>query len=101
MNNKRLRKGLLLTRVLFRPSPASEEICSNTSETSSIVMCPLCDRLCDFWKLGDSCANAYITFLFDNPATVFFSIAMSFWGEFFSNTLSLVRKRKENPFAVF
>lgn len=61
----------------------SEEICSNTSDTSSIIMCPLCDRLCDFWKLGDSCANAYITFLFDNPATVFFSIAMSFWATMF------------------
>ncbi|XP_042885220.1 anoctamin-4-like isoform X2 [Penaeus japonicus] len=61
----------------------SEEICSNNTEASSIIMCPLCDRLCDFWKLGDSCANAYITFLFDNPATVFFSIAMSFWATMF------------------
>ncbi|XP_042205000.1 anoctamin-4-like isoform X3 [Homarus americanus] len=59
----------------------SEEICTN--KTDSLIMCPLCDKLCDFWKLEDSCLNSRITFLFDNPATVFFSIAMSFWATMF------------------
>ncbi|KAK8378725.1 hypothetical protein O3P69_009442 [Scylla paramamosain] len=62
----------------------STEICSQESNsTGSIIMCPLCDKLCDFWKLKDSCLNSRITFLFDNPMTVFFSIAMSFWATMF------------------
>ncbi|XP_071550215.1 anoctamin-5 isoform X3 [Panulirus ornatus] len=62
----------------------SEEICnSQANMTGSLIMCPLCDKLCDFWKLSTSCLNSRITFLFDNPATVFFSIAMSFWATMF------------------
>ncbi|XP_068222523.1 anoctamin-5-like isoform X2 [Palaemon carinicauda] len=62
----------------------SEEICDESSNsTGSLVMCPLCDEVCTFWKLSDSCLNSRITFLFDNPFTVFFSIAMSFWATMF------------------
>ncbi|XP_045615890.1 anoctamin-4 isoform X2 [Procambarus clarkii] len=62
----------------------SEEICNRqANKTGSLIMCPLCDKLCDFWQLGDSCLNSRITFLFDNPITVFFSIAMSFWATMF------------------
>nr|XP_053626544.1 anoctamin-4-like [Cherax quadricarinatus] len=62
----------------------SEEICNRKPNmTGSLIMCPLCDKLCEFWELGDSCFNSRITFLFDNPITVFFSIAMSFWATMF------------------
>jgi len=44
-------------------------------------MCPLCDKVCDYQKLNSSCVFAEITYLFDNPATVFFAIFMSFWGK--------------------
>ncbi|XP_076035437.1 anoctamin-5-like [Oratosquilla oratoria] len=60
----------------------SQEIC-NKNGTGSLKMCPLCDELCDFWDLSDSCLNSRISFLFDNPATVFFSVAMSFWATMF------------------
>lgn len=54
----------------------SEEIC-----TSELTMCPLCDYWCDFWKLKETCIQAKVTSLLDNPVTVFFAIFMSFWGE--------------------
>ncbi|XP_064081291.1 anoctamin-5-like isoform X3 [Macrobrachium nipponense] len=62
----------------------SEEICDESANaTGSLVMCPICDEVCTFWQLSDSCLNSRITFLFDNPFTVFFSIAMSFWATMF------------------
>ncbi|KAG8224432.1 hypothetical protein J437_LFUL001382 [Ladona fulva] len=58
----------------------SEDICD---KTNNITMCPLCDRKCDYWKLSDTCLYARITYLFDNPTTVFFAIFMSFWAALF------------------
>lgn len=57
----------------------SKEIC-NITGPGSIVLCPLCDKACEYQKLQDSCLFSRITYLFDNPATVFFAIFMSFWG---------------------
>lgn len=42
-------------------------------------MCPLCDKVCSYWNLNDTCFYAKITYLFDNDATVVFAIVMSFW----------------------
>lgn len=56
----------------------SRDICSNTND---IKMCPLCDYWCDYWDLKETCFHAKVTYLFDNPTTVFFAIFMSFWGE--------------------
>jgi len=43
-------------------------------------MCPLCDSShCEFWALHNSCLYSKITYLVDNPATVFFSIFMAVW----------------------
>jgi hypothetical protein len=44
-------------------------------------MCPICDYWCDYWNLRDTCFHARVTYLFDNPSTVFFAIFMSFWGK--------------------
>ena len=44
------------------------------------TMCPSCDQNCPFWKLKNSCVLSRISYIFDNPATVFFTIFMSFWG---------------------
>ena len=62
----------------------SREICniSKNSSTGNIDMCRICDQYCDFWTLNDSCFTSKIAFLFDNPLTVVFAIAMSFWGTF-------------------
>lgn len=58
----------------------SKEIC-DTNGPGNIVLCPLCDKACDYQRLSDSCLFSRITYLFDNPSTVFFAIFMSFWGK--------------------
>lgn len=45
-------------------------------------MCPLCEW-CDFWTLDETCFYGKITYLIDNPSTVFFTIFMSFWATLF------------------
>ncbi|XP_050354863.1 anoctamin-1-like isoform X3 [Nymphalis io] len=58
----------------------SEEVCNYNS---TIKMCPQCDYYCDFWDLKTTCLQSRITYLFDNPTTVFFAIFMSFWAACF------------------
>ncbi|KAF2351380.1 Anoctamin dimerization domain [Trinorchestia longiramus] len=58
----------------------SNDIC-NKELARSIEMCPLCDTFCGYWNLNDTCFHAKFTYLVDNPATVFFAVFMSFWGE--------------------
>uniref|UniRef100_A0A9J7X6A7 Anoctamin n=1 Tax=Cyprinus carpio carpio TaxID=630221 RepID=A0A9J7X6A7_CYPCA len=58
----------------------SVEICD---QRQNISMCPLCDRVCSYWNLSTACGTARASHLFDNPATVFFSIFMSLWAAFF------------------
>ncbi|CAL9695334.1 unnamed protein product [Knipowitschia caucasica] len=58
----------------------SEETCD---ERLNITMCPLCDRVCDYWQLSSVCSLAKATYLFDNGATVLFAIFMSLWAACF------------------
>ncbi|XP_073799554.1 anoctamin-1 isoform X1 [Danio rerio] len=58
----------------------SMEICD---ERRNVTMCPLCDRVCSYWSLSTACGTARASHLFDNPATVLFSIFMSLWAAFF------------------
>lgn len=58
----------------------SKEIC-NITGPGNIVLCPLCDTACKYQRLHESCLFSKITYLFDNPSTVFFAIFMSFWGK--------------------
>ncbi|XP_040894860.1 anoctamin-1-like isoform X3 [Toxotes jaculatrix] len=58
----------------------SMEICQ---PRNNITMCPLCDRVCSYWKLSTACGTARASHLFDNPATVFFSIFMALWAAMF------------------
>ncbi|XP_050464477.1 anoctamin-1 isoform X1 [Cataglyphis hispanica] len=58
----------------------SEDICNRNG---TIEMCPLCDHFCGYWDLKETCLHARITYLFDNPSTVFFSIFMSLWATLF------------------
>ncbi|TRY73135.1 hypothetical protein TCAL_08802, partial [Tigriopus californicus] len=57
---------------------ASEDIC-NEDTIGNSVMCPQCDNHCPYWNLKNSCFLSKVTYVFDNNATVFFSIFMSFW----------------------
>ncbi|XP_061886923.1 anoctamin-5b isoform X1 [Entelurus aequoreus] len=57
---------------------SSKEIC-DASIGGSIVMCPLCDKKCSFWKLNSTCLSSWQSHLFDNEGTVFFAIFMGIW----------------------
>ncbi|XP_021326433.1 anoctamin-5 isoform X2 [Danio rerio] len=56
----------------------SREICNETIG-GQIVMCPLCDKKCGYWKLSTTCSSSWQSYLFDNAATVFFAIFMGIW----------------------
>ncbi|ROJ24385.1 Anoctamin-5, partial [Anabarilius grahami] len=56
----------------------SKEICNETIG-GNIVMCPLCDMKCGYWKLNTTCSSSWQSYLFDNTATVFFAIFMGIW----------------------
>lgn len=58
----------------------SEDICNGND---TIDMCPLCDHLCGYWDLRETCLHGRITYLFDNPSTVFFAVFMSLWATLF------------------
>ncbi|XP_038623806.1 anoctamin-2 [Tachyglossus aculeatus] len=58
----------------------SQELCD---ERSGFTMCPLCDQACDYWNLSSACGTARASHLFDNPATVVFSIFMALWATMF------------------
>ncbi|KAM4619256.1 anoctamin-5 [Polymixia lowei] len=56
----------------------SKEICSEEIG-GNIVMCPLCDKKCGYWKLNSTCNSSWQSHMFDNVATVFFAIFMGIW----------------------
>nr|XP_036311607.1 anoctamin-2 isoform X2 [Pipistrellus kuhlii] len=58
----------------------SKEMCD---QQNAFTMCPLCDKACDYWNLSSACGTARASHLFDNPATVFFSIFMALWATMF------------------
>ena len=60
----------------------SQDICAATG-SGNLTMCPVCDTYCTYWKLKDSCLLAQLTYFFDNNATIFFAIFMSFWATMF------------------
>ncbi|XP_043289044.1 anoctamin-4 isoform X2 [Venturia canescens] len=68
----------------------TKEIC-DLKLAGNITLCPLCDRACSYRRLKDSCLFSRLTYLFDNPATVFFAIFMSFWATTF---LELWKRRQ-------
>ncbi|XP_044050225.1 anoctamin-5b isoform X2 [Siniperca chuatsi] len=57
---------------------SSKEIC-DADIGGSIVMCPLCDKKCPFWKLNSTCLSSWQSHLFDNEGTIFFAIFMGIW----------------------
>ncbi|XP_052748991.1 anoctamin-4 isoform X1 [Galleria mellonella] len=69
----------------------SQEIC-DLKGPGNTTLCPLCDKACQYQSLSDSCLFAKLTYLFDNPATVFFAIFMSFW----ATTFLELWKRKQS-----
>ncbi|XP_063697061.1 anoctamin-4 [Culicoides brevitarsis] len=80
----------LLTMSSVDNTP-SKEICDKEG-VGNITLCPLCDKACSYQLLVDSCLFARLTYLFDNPSTVFFAIFMSFW----ATTFLELWKRKQS-----
>ncbi|XP_061402791.1 anoctamin-5-like [Musca vetustissima] len=62
--------------ITRRSDPISREIC-NTNKTT--LMCPQCDRNCDYWELKDTCGAAKANYLIDNNMTVAFAFIISIW----------------------
>uniref|UniRef100_A0A8C7GAZ8 Anoctamin n=1 Tax=Oncorhynchus kisutch TaxID=8019 RepID=A0A8C7GAZ8_ONCKI len=56
----------------------SKEICSEEIG-GNIIMCPLCDKTCGYWKLNSTCNSSWQSHMFDNVGTVFFAIFMGIW----------------------
>ncbi|XP_057238680.1 anoctamin-5 isoform X3 [Malurus melanocephalus] len=57
---------------------SSKEIC-DPAIGGAIIMCPLCDRDCEYWRLNTTCEPSRYSHLFDNVATLFFAIFMGIW----------------------
>uniref|UniRef100_A0A914DX58 Anoctamin n=1 Tax=Acrobeloides nanus TaxID=290746 RepID=A0A914DX58_9BILA len=57
----------------------SNEICHN----NTMIMCPICDHYCDFTFLNGSCLYSKISYVFDNNATVFYTVIMCIWATLF------------------
>ncbi|CAB4065346.1 unnamed protein product [Lepeophtheirus salmonis] len=56
----------------------NKEIC-DPKIMGNVTMCKQCEENCHPWRLKDACLLSKFTYLFDNAATIFFSIFMSFW----------------------
>ncbi|XP_076791129.1 anoctamin-5 isoform X3 [Arvicanthis niloticus] len=56
----------------------STEIC-DPNVGGQMIMCPLCDEVCDYWRLNSTCLHSKFSHLFDNESTVFFAIFMGIW----------------------
>uniref|UniRef100_A0A663MFF5 Anoctamin n=1 Tax=Athene cunicularia TaxID=194338 RepID=A0A663MFF5_ATHCN len=57
---------------------SSKEIC-DPAIGGEIIMCPLCDQDCEYWRLNTTCESSQYSHLFDNVATLFFAIFMGIW----------------------
>ncbi|XP_063715136.1 anoctamin-4-like isoform X2 [Symsagittifera roscoffensis] len=60
----------------------SREVCDD-GPAANYTMCPLCDKACEFWKLGESCIQVKVSRMIDNEATIVFALFMSLWGILF------------------
>uniref|UniRef100_UPI00398E912F anoctamin-9 n=1 Tax=Pristiophorus japonicus TaxID=55135 RepID=UPI00398E912F len=63
----------------FESNQVSKEICN----ASRIIMCPLCDKRCPYWRLNETCTYAKVTHLFDHEVTVLFAMFMAIWATVF------------------
>ncbi|XP_075044787.1 anoctamin-5 [Mixophyes fleayi] len=64
--------------ITMDDSISSKEICDKDIG-GQIIMCPLCDQRCEFWRLNSTCQPSQYSHMFDNVATLFFAIFMGIW----------------------
>ncbi|XP_051885206.1 anoctamin-9-like [Pristis pectinata] len=75
--------------MYFEDDQVSKEICSATE----IIMCPLCDQRCQYWRLNETCSYAKVTQLFDHEVTVIFAMFMAIWATVFLEVWKRARAR--------
>ncbi|KAM6896348.1 anoctamin-6 [Lycodopsis pacificus] len=56
----------------------SMEVC-DPDIGGNIVMCPQCDRDCQYWRLNSTCESSKKLCIFDNFGTMVFAVFMSIW----------------------
>ncbi|XP_056878530.1 anoctamin-6 [Takifugu flavidus] len=56
----------------------SKEVC-DPEIGGKIVMCPQCDRECNYWRLNSTCEASKKLCIFDNFGTLVFAVFMSIW----------------------
>lgn len=61
----------------------SKDVCDEQGFGGKTLICPVCERHCDFTPLTGSCIYAKLTYLFDNTSTILFAAAMSIWATLF------------------
>ncbi|XP_016951915.1 anoctamin-6 isoform X2 [Drosophila biarmipes] len=61
--------------VTWTSDPISRDICND----NGTIMCPQCDRSCDYWRLNETCTSSKFNYLIDNKSTVVFALLMSIW----------------------
>ncbi|XP_068116453.1 anoctamin-5 isoform X3 [Hyperolius riggenbachi] len=76
--------------VTMDDSISSKEICDRNIG-GHIIMCPLCDKRCEFWRLNSTCEPSRYSHLFDNVATLVFAVFMGIWVTLF---LELWKRRQ-------
>lgn len=58
-----------------------KEICGQNNITK-FLMCPQCDKQCDFWYLSEVCNFTKVAHVFDNDMTVILAFLVSIWSLF-------------------
>jgi hypothetical protein len=68
---------LCIGLITINSNRLAKDACSAWAKDT--IMCPQCDKTCDFWRLSETCLLTRVTYLFDNPAIIFFAVFMSVW----------------------
>uniref|UniRef100_A0A915EFQ5 Anoctamin n=1 Tax=Ditylenchus dipsaci TaxID=166011 RepID=A0A915EFQ5_9BILA len=61
----------------------SNDVCGEDGIGGKVLICPVCEKNCDYTPLSSSCIYAKLTYVFDNGATIIFAAIMSIWATLF------------------
>ncbi|KAK6102968.1 Calcium-activated chloride channel family protein [Brugia pahangi] len=61
----------------------SNDICGSDGIGAEVILCPTCDKYCDYTRLNSSCIYSKLSYVFDNTSTVIFAALMSVFATLF------------------
>ncbi|VDM08864.1 unnamed protein product [Wuchereria bancrofti] len=61
----------------------SSDICGSDGIGAEVILCPTCDKYCDYTRLNSSCIYSKLSYVFDNTSTVIFAAMMSVFATLF------------------